>query len=224
MASSVISNQNLTNFNVINAGVSSSAVMQALTPAAFQTVQFNTLVNPVPAVAFSGTGNFSNETTLATNSYVYTLTAEDLVQAACTYEVFWAPGTVANSTTGIPLGTPAGATNLNVALGQDTAANGAALVSLFNLSPANPFVTCSFYQYEQYNAVGGAQLSVGLYSYAQAAVPTATGVYINIPSTGLFNNSAVTQCEVTPIRFEYNGASNVNARVLPSLTGGNGLL
>ena len=219
MSSSVISNDNLPNFNVFQTGVSSAAVMNALTPAAFQQVQFNSLINPVPAIAFSGSGNYGNETNLSSTSYLYTLTAEDLVQAATTREVIWAPGTAANSTLGIPLGTPAGATNLNVALGADTVGNGATFNALFNLSPANPFVTCNWYQYVQYGANGAAQLSVGLYNYASAATVGASGTYVNIVSTGLFNNSVSTQCEVTPVRFEYNGSTSVIVRPLPSLTG-----
>ena len=196
MSSAVTSNQNLLNFVVSNEQVNSAQVMNALNPGAFQTVQYESIVNPLTPISFTGPSSVEVGTAM-----IYNLTAEDLVQGVTTQSVVIAgAGTY-----------PSNATTLSISLGSDTAANAEALISVLNLSQSNPFVVTHFHQWVAGGA-GGASLNVNL---VNAAAPTSYGTYVVFPSgsTGLFVNTSITTPGVTPVRFEYNSASQVTVRV-----------
>ena len=212
MSSAVTSNTNLPNFAVINATVTQSDVANALPPAAFQNAQFSNLTNPVPAIYFNNTSSTGPQNEFLVGTVVtYDLTGADLVQAACS-ELTVVGGTSTYAS---------GATQVGLSLGSDSLANAEALLALFNLSSANPFVLTRFTQWCN-PITGPASSPTGTVLYLSGAANAGTGLYVNVPNlnaygtTDLFNNATGTFIQTTPVRFEYNpsNASQIICRPL----------
>jgi hypothetical protein len=115
MSSAVVSNQNLTDFSVINAVVSASAVGEVLyrNPEVVQQAEFNSIVSPPSAIVLA-----------SASAQVYSLTTEDIARAVMANRVL--------SLTGV------GAVALNLG------SSAVALISLLNLSTDHRFVDLHF--------------------------------------------------------------------------------
>lgn len=222
MSSAVVSSYNNPNFNINTTSVVTQDVLNCLNPSNFQNVEFNSIVNPLPPIYWSNTSSTGpvNEVLTGTN-LVYTLTAEDLVQSACASgRVVMEPPSAGTATT------------LAISLGSDTAANGAALATLFNLSSNNQFVITNYYQFINQTSTtatgpsGAASSPTGVFLQVNAPSNSGTGLYVNLPysnttavsgtaSVTLFNNTVSTIPKLQPVRFEYVSLDQVVARVLP---------
>ena len=195
---SVVSNENLDNFTASNESVNTAQVTNALNPSTFQNVKFNSTINPVIPVSFSGPPSYQDGTTV-----IHNLIAEELVQSVVSYL------TIIGGASTYPVGTE----NLLLSLGEDSSSNAESLISFFNLSENNPFVLANFYLWPITSA-GSITISFNNTSYPS------DGTYVVFPSVILFYNPFDTLSQLTTVRFEYNSPTQITVRIISTVNTG----